>query len=209
MLLPMASVTKTSGGRARRAAVRGQVLDAVVRLLGQGQNFTTLNVGRICEEAGVARSAFYTNFADKTELLMQLAEPAIDEIFTTPNDWIQPNRDRGTTELTTRLVRTISLFRRHAGVLASFSEVIAYDREVARAWYTRIDALVDATGERISHAQQRGAIRSGLEPRSAAKLIVWGVERTISRYVSEAGDQNDEALARGMAEAVWAMLFAE
>ena len=74
----MPSITrKTASGRTRRDAVQAELLDAVERLLEAGESYTSLGVQRICDEAGVARSAFYTNFANKSELLLVLERPEI------------------------------------------------------------------------------------------------------------------------------------
>ncbi|WP_372792169.1 TetR/AcrR family transcriptional regulator, partial [Paraconexibacter sp.] len=63
-------MTRRSGAttRSRRAAVEQQVLGAVERLLTDGESFTALPVGRIADEAGMARTTFYGHFPDKSTL---------------------------------------------------------------------------------------------------------------------------------------------
>jgi TetR/AcrR family transcriptional regulator, ethionamide resistance regulator len=194
-------------GRARRDAVRGQVFDAVIQLLAAGERFTSLKVSRICEEAGVARSAFYTNFVDKTDLLMQLGEPALDELFRGEIEWLQSDRERGVAGLAARLRAACAVLRRHAPVLAAMAEVAGYDSEFADRWDTGIDRVIDAAAARISAAQSQGLIRPGLDSGSAAKLIVGGVERTMMRHVATEHAGSDTALAEGLADTIWATLF--
>lgn len=194
-------------GRTRRGEVRGQVLATVERLLEQGESFTALGVGRIADEAGVARSAFYTHFADKADLLMTLTDSATDELFAAASAWIHSDLESGVEALARTQLHSIGVFRRHAAVLAAYAEVGAYDTDVAEFWASRIEKLIDEFAERIERGQAAGLIKPNLAPRSTAMFLVWGAERTTMRHVRVDDGSGDRALATEMAEAVWAMLM--
>ena len=200
------SVTRPTANRARRDAVYNQVVEAVERLLKQGESFTSLGIGRISVEAGVARSAFYKNFADKIQLLTAVTEHATRELFTASEAWIQSPEGLGTNALHATLMEAIGIFREHAAVLTAYREVASYDPEVAEFWTSRIEKLVIAMREKIASGQHAGAIRAALEPRTTAEFAVWGAERAIARHVATTPAATDQQFAHDLALAVGAML---
>ncbi|WP_372790621.1 TetR/AcrR family transcriptional regulator [Paraconexibacter sp.] len=200
-------MTRRSGAttRSRRAAVEQQVLGAVERLLTDGESFTALPVGRIADEAGMARTTFYGHFPDKSTLLMRLTETATAELFARAAGWA--GDDDGTREEHVAVVQDlIAEYRAHAPLLQALVEVAAYESEVAAFWHRRIDDVADVLRRRIGRDRRAGRSAADGDPRITASMIVWGTERSIAHHVATAPPSADAAFARGVAAATWTAL---
>lgn len=196
----MPSVTRRSAtGRERREAVDQKVFDAVERLLGQGESYTALGVGRIADAAEIARSTFYVHFPDKTDLLLRLGTSATDEVFGPLNGWVRdgaPDCPR----LEQTMLDMLRRFREHRMTLIAINEVAAYDREVAAYWRGRVEGFARRLAERLRgdhpDVDQDWA--------TTATWMAWGVERTVAMHVATDAEGADDArVATGIARALW------
>jgi AcrR family transcriptional regulator len=202
----MAAPEPRTSTRTPRDAVHAEVLAAVERLLGAGERFTTLGVQRICDEAGVARSAFYVNFADKSDLLVKLMTTATSDVMLISEEWLAAEPMLGPDALAAAQARVIGVFREHAPLLSAYAEVAAYDEQVAAFWRTRLEAVVALTAARIQTGQRTGEVRPELDPDTCARLIVLGGERLMRDHVAADDGAGDERFARGLSRSVWFML---
>jgi AcrR family transcriptional regulator len=198
--------SKRPASRTPRDAVRAEVFAAVMRLLERGESYTSLTVREICDEAGVARSAFYVNFADKTDLLLQLTERTVVEIAWVSEAWLTSEPMLGLDALIAAEKEAIGVFRKHAPLLAAYAEVAAYDEQVAVFWRRRLGAVIDAFARRIEHGQASGEVRAGLAPPTCARFIVLGSERVLREHVAGDRGPGDQRMAEEIARAIYAML---
>jgi AcrR family transcriptional regulator len=203
-----APASKRTAGRTPRDAVRGEVFAAVLRLLERGDKYTSLRVGQICDEAGVARSAFYVNFADKTDLLLAFTELTAVEIARVSEAWLASEPMLGLEALIAAEQEAIGVFRQHAALLSAYAEVAAYDEQVAAYWRRLLDELIDALALRIEEGQASGEVRAGLAPRTCARFIVLGSEWLLREHVATDRGPGDQRMAQEIAHAIWAMLHA-
>lgn len=195
-------------GPTPRSAVQSEVLLAVGRLLDSGERYTTLSVQRICREAGVARSAFYVNFDDKTDVLLRLVETAAADIGAIAGTWIESRPTLGLEALVDAQEAAIGAFRTHAALLRAYAEAAGYDDAVARVWQQRLDAVVAVFAGRLREAQAEGSVRAGLDPDTAARFVVLGAERLLRDHVAHPGGAGDREVAARTGELIWAMLRA-
>jgi AcrR family transcriptional regulator len=182
------------------------VLRAVERLLDRGERFTTLTVRGICKEAGVARSAFYVNFTDKTDLLLRLVETATGDIVEIAGGWLGSRPALGLESLVAAQEQAISAYRRHSSLLRAYAEVATYDPQIGRVWRERLDGVVQSLVDELIEAQASGDVRPGLDPRVAARFVVFGSEQVLTDHVARDEGQDDRALAYELAQVIWAML---
>lgn len=205
----MASITRSaSRDPDHRAAVARGLAEAVERLLAQGGGYTTLGVQRIAAEAGVARSTFYMYFPDKSALLTHVAESATEELFAVARRWLE----HGFAELPvleSAIAEIVAQQRAHAPLLGALMEVAGYDDAVSGFWRERVGGFIELLRERIEEGQRAGTIARALAPATTAAWITWGTERLITQHVAEHRESGDEALARGLAVAIWSMLGRE
>jgi len=198
---------KTATGRPRRDAAQARLFDAVERLLAAGESYTALGIGRICEEAGVARSAFYTNFANKAELLLEVVASATENIFSVSRAWAEGDRLPGKDELEAAIADSLRVWREHAPLVAAYLELSTYDPQVGAYWQEQFGTIIDAVQRRIEHEQRAGKIPKTLDPRTTAQFIVFGAERLAAQHVATRDAAEDAALARHTADSMWRMMY--
>jgi TetR/AcrR family transcriptional regulator, ethionamide resistance regulator len=196
---------KVSSGRTRRNGVSRDVIDATVRCLSAGESVTSLGIQRICEEAGVARSAFYKNFADKTDLLRRVVADATANLFDTARAWAAGGG--GKESMVAAHWNTVRVWRKHAPLLRAYFEAAAYDPELAAIWDERMRAVVTVMQERISNGQQDGSVPGDLDAQTVAEFIVYGFERLTAQHIASAPASADKAFARSISEVGWRLIY--
>lgn len=189
----------------RRAAVERQVLEAVERLLNDGESFTALPIGRIAEEAGMARTTFYGHFRDKPTLLMRVTATTTRELFGPSRAWVRD--DESTLEqLQEMLLGVIRGYREHGPLLRALGEVAAYEPEVAAFWRETMEVFESLLRERLERDQQAGRISRDLDAATTATFIAWGLERTFAMHLETRPEAEDERFTAGVAAAMWAAM---
>lgn len=196
----MPSVTRRRAtGRERREAVETRVFGAVEKLLEDGESYTALGVGRIADEAEIARSTFYVHFSDKTDLLLRLCDDATDEVFGPLQHWVR-HGDGDRSQLEETMVELVEGFRRHRRALIAFNEVAAYDKAVASHWRDRVDRFASRLAERL-RLEHPG---DDTDWDVSAAWMAWGVERTVAQHVATTRDPTqDRRIAVGIARSIW------
>lgn len=195
--------------RTRRDGVRSAVLEATVRLLEAGESYTTLGITRICAEAGVARSGFYTCFPNKSALLIALTAEATEELFGASERWIKAGSGIDGRQLERTIMGSFAVLRAQPAVLRAYAEVAAYDPDLAGFWAERMDRTTGILADVIATARAAGTVRPQVDPAVTADLIVWGGERLMSRHVAASPPETDADCARKLAAAISAMLFVD
>jgi AcrR family transcriptional regulator len=194
--------TRRSDAVERRAAVEARILAAVERLLEGGARFTDLGVQRIVEEAGVARSTFYTHFRDKTQLILRLAENLGTTAFGMTTTW-DPEADDAVEVLEATTVELIRFYRERAHILSAVLEVSAYDEAARDFWSAQLEEFVARGREFVAAAQRAGHTPADLRADTAVRLFVWGGMQTIAHHIATGDPADDIAVARELARAQW------
>lgn len=201
-----APASPNRSGRTPRSAVNAQVLRATERLLTGGERFASLSVQRICDEAGVARSAFYVNFDDKTDLLLRLVAAATAEIAEVAAIWIDSEPALALDALIAAQTRAVAVYREHDALLRASAEAAAYDDRISTIWRDRLDGVIATFAERLRRAQRGGDVRADIDAEVAARLIVLGVEQVMRNHVERGVAATDRALASHLGQLIWLML---
>jgi TetR/AcrR family transcriptional regulator, ethionamide resistance regulator len=196
---------KVPSGRTRRNGVTRDVIDATVRCLSAGDSVTSLGVQRICEEAGVARSAFYKNFTDKTDLLRRVVADATADLFDTARAWAAGTG--GKESMVAAHWNTVRVWREHSPLLRAYFEAAAYDPELAAIWDDRMKAVVAVMRERISNGQRDGSVSDDLDAQTVAEFIVYGFERLTAQHIATAAASADKTFARSISEVGWRLIY--
>lgn len=199
------STRKVSSGRTRRNGVTRDVIDATVRCLSAGESVTSLGIQRICEEAGVARSAFYKNFVDKTDLLRRVVADATADLFDTACAWAAGTG--GLESMVAAHWNTVRVWREHAPLLRAYFEAAAYQPELAAIWDDRMQAVVTVMQTRISNGQRDGSVAGDLDAQTIAKFIVYGFERLTAQHIATAPASADKKFARSISEVGWRLIY--
>ncbi|MEU8004241.1 TetR/AcrR family transcriptional regulator [Catellatospora sp. NPDC049111] len=201
----MPSITRSrSGSTERRRAVEEQILDTASRLLAEGTSFTALGVQHIASQAGIARSTFYLYFADKTELLIRLADSLNATSFDIASTWHPAN---GLERLAGTFADVVANYRAQSALLAAIHEASAYDRSIREFWNTRLEPFRDNARKLIASEQKANRTPPGIDPDAAARIMVDGGDGFLLRHVGGTDSTADNTAAWQLATTWWYGIF--
>lgn len=206
----MASVTRaTQRSRSdRRSEWQGRFLAGTEKLLSEGNAFTDLSVDRLAAAAGTTRATFYVYYEDKGHLLRQLSRHVMVELQEAAQQWWQSAARRDPHDLLAAIKGIISSYRRHQALMSAVVETAGYDPSVASDFQALMGDFETATRGIIEQGQSAGTI-GDLPVGEVACALVWMVERTCYQMVRSTPSDNDDQLARALAEIIWRTLYLE
>lgn len=174
--------------RRRRVQAREEVLGAALRLA-EDAPFHDVTVEEIARAAGISRSAFYTHFSDKHDLLLAALRDVADELRGESDGW-WAGEGAPAERVRTALTGVVSIYAEHASLLNVAIEVSTYDDEVRAVWVSVLERFIDETADHIRSEQRAGLIADVLEPRPTAEALVWMTERCCFVYLPEGGSED-------------------
>jgi AcrR family transcriptional regulator len=201
----MASVSrKTSSRAARRIEIQARLRDAVQSALEGGETYTEITIGRLVEDAGISRTAFYTYFEDKGQLLCAIAEEVIADEVESGRRWWSLPPDATKADLQAALKTAFEQYRRDAPLWAAMSETAAVDPNVREHYSRTLELSIQGMAQHIRDGQHDGTINPTLQPERTGAWLTWMGERGLHQI-----DAGVDELAAGYADIVWALLYAE
>ena len=198
------AATSREGRRERREQARTEVVRAALELAERGP-FRDLTVDEIARAAGLSRSAFYTHFRDKHELLLAAVTEVADELYRMADRWwhgMGPPAER----IRRALEGVVSVYAEQASLLRIATEVSTYDDEVRAMWLGIVERFVEATAEHIRSEQEKGLIPASLDSRATAEVLVWMNERCSYIYLGR-GERTPEEVVAAMLPVWTAALY--
>jgi TetR/AcrR family transcriptional regulator, ethionamide resistance regulator len=193
-----------SSRRRRRDEVRAEIIRVALERAERGP-FRDLSVDEIAKAAGISRSAFYTHFRDKHDLLLGAVEEVSEELYRMADRWWH-GEGPPAEQVREAIEGVVSVYAKHAGVLRVATEVSTYDEEVRRFWIGLVQRFIDATAEHIYAEQAAGLIPTALKPEATAESLVWMVERCNYIYLGREGRKPAEVV-RALAPVWTAALY--
>lgn len=192
----MASVTKSKAThRVKRAAASARILEATERLLSEGERFTEIPVERLLSEANVSRSTFYVHFADKSALLVALAERAVQDVTEAGDQWWQFEHHAGPEGAASTVREMTKVYRKHAPVIRTLHEVAAYDDEVRDLWRQRRDHYAKIVADRVRLEQRDGLVPRDIDVDLMAAIVTQMVDNAILEHIAHGSPRKDKQLA--------------
>jgi AcrR family transcriptional regulator len=167
--------------RRRRERAREKVISSALKLADRG-SFRDVTVDEIARSAGLSRSAFYTHFQDKHDLLQVAIEEVSQELYRMSDRWwhgVGPPAER----VRRAIEGVVSVYAEQAGLLRIATEVSTYDEEMRKLWLDIAERFIVATAEHIRSEQEGGLIPRSHDPRATAEALFWMAERCCYIYL--------------------------
>ena len=181
--------------RERRQKAREKVIAGALKLAEKGP-FRDVTVDQIARSAGLSRSAFYTHFQDKQELLLVAVEEASEQLYEMADRWwhgVGPPAER----VRRAIEGVVSVYAGEARLLRIAAEVATYDDEVRALWLDIAERFIEATAQHIRAEQEVGLIPRSLDPRATAESLFWMAERCCYIYLGR-GERTAKQVVQGL-----------
>jgi AcrR family transcriptional regulator len=206
----MPSVTrKTHSSRTeRRDQLRDRLLNAVEKLLAEGESFTELSVERLASEAGVSRSTFYVYFEDKGELLRAWFLEIFGRVEGAARQWYGLPADFARADLRDALAHLVGTYRPHTTLMSAVVDASGYDPSVRELVTRMMRRNTAAMRKHIRNGQAAGTVDQELHPEETAAWLTWMAERGFHQLVRGASDAEVERLVDAYTSIVWNTLYA-
>lgn len=198
--------------QARGFATRRRVLDAAERLFGQS-GYEATSMADVAERAGVGVGTLYHHFPDKRALLLALIDDWGDRELAQNRERLAPLREaRGGVRATIEglLARSSRELSRGGGLRLVLLELAERDHDV-RARLDRIDQVaMERLADFLAAARARGRIRPGVDPRTAAFLLMRAMQAAATEvFVRHTADPAPKQILEGLADMICRYLLDE
>ena len=206
----MASVTRKphSDRATRRGEIGRRLLDAVERLLADGESFTEVSVERLVTEAELSRSTFYVYFEDKGDLLQALTADVMTEVIDAARAWWELPPDAQRADLEAAMRGIVSVYRGHMTLMVAVVEAASYDARVRERFGELIQLARGEVASHIAEGQRRGFVRRDVDGDPVAGWLTWMAERGLYQLVRLADDEAGvERLTGALTAIVWSTLY--
>lgn len=193
----------------RRDEVRDRLLIAVEALFERGETFAGLTVERLISEAGLSRSTFYTYFADKAELLQELAADVLEELFDAAAQWWERDQIASKADLHEGIRGVIVGFVNHRMIMRAISDAAATDATIGQRWVMLMKQSGGLVTRHIKMGQEAGFIDTDLDPGSVGTWLNWAAERALTMLIAPSDADEVERWHQVMTDLYWNLLYQE
>jgi AcrR family transcriptional regulator len=196
--------TTRTAPRERRQKAREKVISTALKLADRG-SFRDLTVDEIARSAGLSRSAFYTHFGDKEELLLAAVEDVSRRLYEMADRWwhgVGPPAER----VRRAIEGVVSVYAGDAALLRIAAEVATYDEQVRVLWLDIAERFIEATADHVRAEQDLGLIPHNLDPRATAESLFWMAERCCYIYLGR-GERKPKQVVDALAPVWTAALY--
>jgi TetR/AcrR family transcriptional regulator, ethionamide resistance regulator len=194
----------------RRVAVLAQLLEAVERLLAEGEAFGDLSVDRLAQEAGISRSKFYLYFEDKGDLLRAWFASVTDDIVDAARAWWALGEDGGPIDrahVRAALAGIVRTYRPHVRLMAATYAAAEQDPAVRELTDGLITVSVAGLRKHLRTGRRDGWVDPALHVEQTAQWLTWMAERGLHQLAPGATDAEVERLVEAYTDIVWKTLY--
>ena len=184
-----------------------------VRFLGvmpallEKSSYAALHVAEIIEAGSISRATFYRYFKDKSDLLLQMVQHAVDDLLGAGDRWwhLPPTASKSDLEVAHRSI--VEVYRRHRLVLRAVVEGAGYDASVREAYNALVADSIDNVAAHIERGQREGFIAPHLAARPTAELFVYLGERSLYQMIGVENEADPARYPDPLAELYWRTLY--
>lgn len=161
---PPAATPKTKKGRSSKDAL----LAAARRVFGR-DGFSAARVSDIAAGAGLSNGAFYWYYRDKREVLLELLDRVLTELFEQSRSPWRPDDPSGSVRATTE--RYLRFYAANVDVFRVLHETVQTDPDVEAMQNATRRQFHERIARMIERGIERGVIRPTLDPQLGAALL--------------------------------------
>jgi TetR/AcrR family transcriptional regulator, ethionamide resistance regulator len=191
----------------QRETIRDRLLEAVERLLADGQSYPELTVEQLAREAQLTRTTFYTYFGDKADLLRAWLEQLRGELEIGGSRWWQLDAGSTREDLRAVLVDAVTSYQPHALLLSAAYETSLFDDTVDEVLREIATAAADSLQEHIERGQRDGWVDPDLYAEETAVWLTWMWFRG-QQQLGRADERELEQIAEGFTNILVKTLYA-
>ena len=188
--------------------MRRSLLDAIEKLVADGESFAELSVERLVKEAGVSRSTFYVYFQDKGDLLSAWFADIIAELADVASEWWSIDASATRDDLHGALDQVVRRYQPHTTLMAAVYDTASYDPSVQELVDDMMGSNIAGLRKHIRVGQAEGFIDPDLAPVETAAWLTWMAERGFHQLVRDASPAAVKRLIDAYVGIVWNTLYA-
>lgn len=187
--------------RRRPEAAEKEILDAAEAVLKE-HDFRDLTVDEVMGRTGMVRSAFYTYFQSRNELILRLLRRVEAEMMEVSNVWLQESTDDPVGSIRQALEKVAEIYAEHGHLLRAIHEASYHDRDVEAYYREFLKDFGAAIATRLKADKAAGRTDVEDPDQMAQALIILNANLFAERLGLGNGNDSPEAVARTLTE-VW------
>jgi AcrR family transcriptional regulator len=165
----------------------------VIEPLLEESSFADVSVAQILEAANISRSAFYSYFSSKHDLMAAVAEIVMAEILEAGDGWWGLPPDATKEDMRDALRHVVEVWREHRLLLRSVTESVYQDAAVRDLYNGLVQHAMDGATAFIERAQAAGLAYPDIDARHVSEQMMYLAERSLYQII---GIENDRDYAR-------------
>lgn len=185
---------------------RRRLLAAAAMILESGRAFTEISVEDLAGEAGLARTTFYEHFADKSALLMELADHVTRVFEDGASRWYRLPAGATRGDLREALRELARTHIDHRFTMSAVVDAAAYDPAIRAAYEAVIEVRIAGMRQSFRDQQRDGAICADIDVENVTPWIAWMTERAPFQLLRRGPDALQSHL-EGITTVIWRTLY--
>lgn len=204
----MASITRRSRAStdASPSTATDRLVEAFERLLARGESFTTISVGELSREAGMARATFYLHFRSKGQLVSHAMQAVQLQLRTAARKQLKKSGGYGRAEFQAFIREVVEILFQHRHAIWAMNEVSVYDSQVQAVFAEFMDQRTREIQRTLDQLVRQGVAHPAAHAR-LAQMLAWTIERSFCKMLNEQSAPEERiALADMLTHTIWSAL---
>jgi len=199
---PSAPTAQARSGARRRKATREQIVQAMERLIVAGTDYDALTMADIAKEASVSRATLYLHFADKRDIIAELASRIVAQRFDIGAEIVaDPRMDR--TEMRAVVSNMMRRWLEDAALLRAIVRLAEQDPAAHEIWVAAVHEVGDM-GAALMRQRWGNGPGDFADARTLGRVLAWMFERSARQLAVD--PQAQEQTIDAVAEVVWRVI---
>lgn len=178
----------------KRMATRARLMKAATELFAQ-QGVSSTSLEEICERAGFTRGALYSNFSDKTDLLVCVIKDEYKKLFDYLESKVEASINSGSNQTIESVVKDIvsslPLDRNFVMLQQQIVLLALRSPELAAVTIPLSDQFTETVGQFVTDSLARIGRHATVDNQELGELIFMLAERRLRRFIIDNPDSQE------------------